>query len=294
MKAYKGSLDRPFCVEDINHFPVLGQEKYDGIRCIFNNGVAQSASGKPLPCEWLQNLAQIVHLPLDGEIVHDDGYNAAESWTMSRDSKYNEEVKFIAFDIVYDEADFETRYHALIRQCPTYLPVISIAPTETLYSAFEVNNYIRAKLEHNKAEGVIIRQPFTYYKHGRSTATKQECCAIKPFHDFEAVIIGFEPLKTNLNPLETNEFGLAKRSHAAKNKQVLEILGSFVCRRLSDNAVFKVGTGFDGAQRIWYWLDRESLLNKTIVCKSLRFGEKDAPRSPVFKGFRNPLDLAAE
>lgn len=291
MKAYKGTASVPFSVDDVIRYPVAVQQKYDGIRCIVNDGIAQSASGKPLPCALLNYLVYALPYGYDGEIIHEDGYRFADSWCMSRDSTHDPKIHYVIYDRCVDRLPFSHRRPLFFTEQSDF---IQTAPAFLCSSPNELARTVEAMLKDGKAEGVIVRQPHTFYKHGRSSKTIQECCAIKPFVDFEARIYGAISLRRNHNEPEVNELGLTKRSSHAAGKEEVEQLGAFLCTRLSDNVDFKVGTGFTTAQRVDFWHRRYELYGKLITVKSLAFGEKDAPRSPVFKGFRNPLDLTAE
>jgi DNA ligase-1 len=49
---------------------------------------------------------------------------------------------------------------------------------------------------------------------------------------------------------------------------------------------FKIGTGFDDATRCLLWAQRKTLPGKIVKYKSMQHGALDAPRHPVFLGFR--------
>jgi DNA ligase-1 len=49
---------------------------------------------------------------------------------------------------------------------------------------------------------------------------------------------------------------------------------------------FKIGTGFDDATRHLLWAQRDELFGRIVKFKSMLHGTLDAPRHPVFLGFR--------
>lgn len=46
------------------------------------------------------------------------------------------------------------------------------------------------------------------------------------------------------------------------------------------------------AMRAGIWGSREAYLGKIVTYKSQAVGMKDKPRSPVFRGFRTPVDMS--
>ena len=71
-------------------FPVMVQEKYDGIRATIKAGVAYSRSGKPIPNlsfqTWVQNNAEALD-NCDGELMAGNTLQDAQSFAMSKQSK---------------------------------------------------------------------------------------------------------------------------------------------------------------------------------------------------------------
>jgi DNA ligase-1 len=114
---------------------------------------------------------------------------------------------------------------------------------------------------------------------------------IKPFVDAEAVVVGVEELMHNENEAETSQLGLQKRSSHKDGKVASGKLGALVCMAVgpghyTESPHFKIGTGFDDATRHLLWAQREELFGKIVKYKSMQHGTLDAPRHPVFLGFR--------
>lgn len=142
-------------------------------------------------------------------------------------------------------------------------------------------------------EGVMLRHPNGPYKQNRSTLREAYLVKVKRFEDSEALITGYEPLYRNLNDAEFDERGYTKRSHASDGKVADDLLGKVVVRDLGTGVEFSVGSGFTEAQRIQLWALRDSnLMGRVIKYKSFKnAGVKDAPRHPIFLGFRDVEDL---
>lgn len=140
-------------------------------------------------------------------------------------------------------------------------------------------------------EGVMLRSPNGVYKQGRSTTREGGLLKVKRFVDAEAIIIGFEEQMKNNNAKQVNELGRSKRSSHKAGKEGKGTLGALICR-LPSGIEFNIGTGMDDALRQHVWDNQAKFLNTHVTYKSFPVGVKDAPRHPVFKSFRSPLDMS--
>jgi DNA ligase-1 len=139
-------------------------------------------------------------------------------------------------------------------------------------------------------EGMILRNPLAAYKSGRATKTMRELLKIKRFEDAEAVIIGVEELMHNENEAKVNALGLTERGHKKANLVPGGVLGALVVR--DENGVeFRIGTGFSQAERADLWMKKDSLIGRIVKYKFLSVGMKNAPRHPVFLGWRDLSDM---
>jgi DNA ligase-1 len=140
-------------------------------------------------------------------------------------------------------------------------------------------------------EGVILRDPESFYKFGRSTVQEQALLKLKRFDDDEATVVGFEEQMHNDNAKGKDERGYAKRSTKKAGLKGAGTLGALVCESERFTDVFNIGTGFDEATREFIWSHRNDLRGKLVRFKYQRVGTLDAPRCPVFKGWRDPKDM---
>lgn len=149
----------------------------------------------------------------------------------------------------------------------------------------------------------MLRDPLGPYKHGRSTLKEGYLLKLKRFTDAEAVIVGFEEQEQNCNKAKPDELGRQKRSTHKAGKFGKDTLGAFIVEphpytSLNQAAYgtpekrFRIGTGvgltIELRQRIWD--DRASYLGKVVKYKYQEVGTKDAPRIPVWLGFRDERD----
>ena len=132
----------------------------------------------------------------------------------------------------------------------------------------------------------MIRDISGLYKFGRSTAKEGILGKVKRFADAEAEIVGIEELHRNGNAAEINALGHTERSTAAAGLVPAGTLGALIVRAEGFAESFKIGTGYTAAQRDSLWADRASLPGRLVKFKHQPAGAKDAPRFPVFLGFR--------
>jgi DNA ligase-1 len=270
--------------------------KIDGIRALVVNGTLVSRTMKPIRNTYTQSLFGRPELEgLDGELVVGNPWDKnlmqqTSSGVMSYDGR--PDVRFCVFDRWNSLSLFESRLSSVIQYTGILqLPVIGWNHYEVA-SYEEMLHYEEALLKQGY-EGVMLRRLDGPYKQNRSTLREAYLVKVKRFEDSEAVITGYEPLYRNLNQLETDERGYAKRSHASDGKVADELLGKVYVRDLSTGVSFSVGSGFTESQREALWKVRDShLVGRIIKYKSFKnAGVKDAPRHPIFLGFRDPEDM---
>jgi DNA ligase 1 len=283
------------------YFPIMASPKIDGIRFTVVNGVAQSRSGKALPNVHFQNLwgADSRFEGLDGEVVVGQDpacinttsgtlFNRTQSAIMSSGGKPDFSVH-IFDDTTCANSPFDYRHSSAARKvigiAMNHVKIVSHA---VLDNPDEVLEYEKEALE-NGYEGIMLRHPHAPYKFGRSTLKQQGLIKIKRFIDDEATVIGFEALERNTNPIARDAFGLAKRSAHKAGKVQDNLLGKLNVRH-PKYGVFSVGSGFDVATRELIWNNQDKYLDKLVTFKYQPHGTMDAPRAPIFKGFRDRMD----
>ena len=84
--------------------------------------------------------------------------------------------------------------------------------------------------------------------------------------------------------------GLTKRSTAQEGKVGANTLGALHVRNEA-GVDFHIGAGFTEALRAQVWAHREDYMGRIVKMKHQPYGAKDAPRLPVFLGFRSLEDL---
>lgn len=280
--------------------PMIGSYKLDGIRVTIHGQQAMSRSMKPIPNAWVQHWARLnpqLH-GADGEIIvgppnEADTFRRTTSYVMS-DDKADFEFTFYAFD----RWDLETvRY--IDRLTALAIRVKPIPRVElhgcTVLRTFEHLDAYEAQALDEGYEGIMLRDPNGIYKQGRSTAREQALLKVKRHADMEAAVLGVEERMHNANEARTNEIGRTARSSHQAGKVGLDTLGALKVVGLNgpyEGRAFSVGTGLDDAERAGLWAVRDSLRGRIARVKYFPLGSKEAPRHPVFAGWRDPADMS--
>lgn len=278
-------------------FPVWATPKLDGIRCLITDAGPVSRKLKPIPNHYVRGLLKTLPKYLDGELMIPGAANFGEitSAIMSEEGEpHDPHFEYHVFDRFFDEVtpstcDYLTRVASLGHDdlWPKWVkilrPVKCSTPEELL--ALEA---IYLDLDY---EGVMLRQGSGGYKFGRSTVREGLLLKLKQFEDFEAEVIGFEELQHNENEQTRDALGNAKRSTHKAGKVPGGTLGTLLCRRLSDDVEFGVGSGLTAAQREEVWANRPEWMGAIVRVRSQASGAKDAPRFPVFQGRRAKEDM---
>lgn len=265
-------------------YPLHGSPKLDGVRAIVMHGELLSRSLKLIPNRSVRERFSKLPHGYDGELIAGDPtardvYRRTVSTVMSEDGEAAN-VRFSVFDNYAVAGMFVSR---LAQVNPAdRLPHVSLASPE------EVSKYEERMLA-DGYEGIMLRSPYGLYKFGRSTLNEQGLMKLKRFIDDEAIITGFAEKMHNANEAKTNELGRTARSSHQAGQVPMGTLGALIMRWHGKE--FRIGTGFDDAQRKLIWLNRKAWVGKTIKFKYLPIGMKDLPRHPVYLGVRHAEDM---
>lgn len=274
-------------------YPVYAQPKLDGIRVIIKDGIVYSRSLRPIPNKHVQSLFGHLH-GADGELIVGDvtAHDVFQKTTSGVMSKEGEpDVTLYAFDLWSNpSALYEFRYQHLSLVCCEESDV-ELVPYECIHTHKELLVYANTQISAGY-EGIMLRNPNTTYKYGRSTNNTQELLKYKLFEDSEFECVGVEELMHNENELKLDELGYAERSSCKEGLKPSGMLGALILK-WKDNDTFKVGTGFTEQQRKDIFAEKDSdnsIIGKLIKVKYQASGMKDKPRFPSFVGVRSELD----
>lgn len=288
-------------------FPVIVQPKIDGIRMLVANGVARSSAGKKLPNRHLQRAVSNFSATLqglDGELVHPDGFSATASIVRSVDKDISK-LTYEVFDVWDSKEPFYMRFRGAefrVSRYRSHRPhhfrgsgtlIVRTVYSSTANNADELLGHLAMDVITDglpqlfgKREGLILRDPESPYKQGRSTAHEGYLIKFKPYKEGTATVVGFTELEVNYNPAEADAFGLMKRGHSQGERHPAGVLGALICQAPEwPGVTFKIGTGFTEQQRDAFWQHRRYYQGRTVHFKHLPFGAKDRPRHPVFRSW---------
>jgi len=294
-------------------YPVLASPKLDGIRATVQGGCLLSRSLKPIPNLALQKLWGRKELEgLDGEIIcgpptAEDCFNRTTGQVRRRDGGSANAV-FHVFDR-YDAAEpFAVRIKEVM-----YLAGGAKNVDWLFHKRIEnVGALLRFEVEaiERGFEGVCVRDPGGLYKQGRSTLREGGLVAVKRFVDAEAVVLSVYEQQENTNEKIMDALGHSKRSAHKAGKVGKDSLGGFTavmlprCRChgiiLPNSPALKpcthsfnigTGVGLTDAVRKELWAKRKSLPGKIVKFRYQKIGTMEAPRLPIWLGFRDGRDL---
>lgn len=280
-------------------YPLLASPKLDGVRALVVDGKLLARSMKQIPNLHIFNvLSSPAYNGLDGELIFGPP-NASDVCrvTMSAVMAHGGTPHITYY--VFDKHDVVQPYH--VRRTILKGMVEALAPSGLsikMHTQREVHDYGQLRAYEDEClekgyEGLIVRDPDSFYKNGRSTAREGIMLKIKRFTDAEAEIVGWEEEMKNNNEATTNELGRTKRSTAKEGLTGKGVLGAWKCRDLKSGALFNCGTGMTAKERVEYWQRKEAIQKTMFVkYKSFKIGEKDAPRHPVFLSLRDKRDTS--
>ena len=282
-------------------YPVLVSPKLDGIRCLIRACAPVTRNLKPLANvyahDWLARFGFELE-GFDGELGLRNPvapFCDVSSAIMARAGQ--PDFVYRVFDDIsrgVAGTGFETRFKnvreriaELNHEVRAHVEVVT---HKLVRSAAELTTYEETFLA-GGYEGLMVRDPSGPYKSGRSTVNEGWLLKVKRFVDAEARVIGVDEQQENTNEATRDELGRTKRSSAQAGMVGKGTLGALKVEDLKTKVRFSIGTGFDDALRAKLWVDREYLHGAIVKYKSQPSGAKDAPRFPVFLGFRNSADL---
>jgi DNA ligase-1 len=282
--AQKDPLSMPDFFERLK-YPLICSPKLDGIRAFNNGGVLTSNSNKPLPNLAIQRKFKNA-LNFDGELIcgtpyAEDVYNKTQSTVMSRD-RSAEDVKFCVFDYVTEHTQY-LPYKDRLELLRESADVV-IVEAKLILNGGELLNFERACLEKGY-EGIMMRNPKSPYKFGRSTFNEQGLLKLKRFKDDEALVVGFKEQMINNNMKVTNELGLSQRSTEKAGMVLGNTLGVIVVEYEGQELDVACGS-MDHTERKEVWSNPSQYLGRYITFRHFTYGVKEKPRFPRFAGWR--------
>ena len=325
IREFKPMLAGTLASDADARFPMLVSPKLDGIRAV-NKGALLSRSLKLIPNKIILGLLSAPELHgLDGELTVGPANDPNVMQTTMKIVMSHDKIEPFQFH-VFDNWDSEDGFEDRLAQAEDIVLAASrnwlaiatgarllgmpgwskecplvMVPHEIVNNLDELAA-AKAKFLLLGYEGMMGRSLDGKYKFGRSTAKEGGLIKFKDFTDGEAIIVDFVEEQANNNAKQTNELGRTKRSSHASGKTGKGTLGAFVCRMMPTGANkpalgkahpdFNVGTGMSAALRQDVWDKRDFYKGQILKFKHFEHGVVDAPRHPVFLGFRDLRDMS--
>jgi DNA ligase 1 len=272
-------------------FPVCSSLKMDGIRAIRTSDLF-SRTLHLIPNLSVRYRSMKLPAGFDCELWNSQlQYHEVESIVMSAKHEREHLIEFHAIDWFIEHMPYYMRCSRLAGLVTDAwadvffkMPIICHTPRELL-------EYF-LKVEQEEGEGICFRLANSPYKQGRSTLREQYLVKLCRYVRTECVVIGLEEQMCNANTKRYNAVGLMDRQSLGVNMIGKNTMGAFIVRD-SNGLEFRVGTGvgLTDALRKEIWDNQDKWIGQTIVIKHKPHGLKVKPRSPVFCGKRNEIDL---
>lgn len=280
-------------------YPVLATPKIDGVRTLIHPELGPiSRSWKSVPNDYIREALRSLPPGLDGEILIPglEFKDISGAWR-AKDGDWPN-FRFYVFDYVQD-FDSEMRHLPYVRRInmledmdglPDFVHKLLPITINTHDELLQATHRWLAEGYHGfPTEGSMIRSPEGPYKEGRATNREGYLLKIKDMEDSEAEILGMEELQHNDNPAEEDAFGRTKRSSHKANLRPGGVMGKLNVRDIYDGREFRIGTGFDAADRAWFWEHQDEVIGKIVNYTYQKVGTADKPRIPVYHGLRGDL-----
>lgn len=280
------------------HYPVLATLKKDGIRALRLSGKLLSRTFKAIPNKHLREEASLI-LPggFDMELWNKGlEYHDVESIVMSQQHANWKLIEFHILDWISSAPSYVERCYHIATFMRSLVPElqsrVKFSPPVECHNAEQLFTFFLT-VEEELGEGICFRTPTSPYKYGRSTLREQYLVKLCRNVTAEAEIIGFEEQMENTNRAHWNSVGKMDRSSSKEGLVGKDTLGSMLVRDINTGLEFNIGTGvgLTDELRKEIWDNMEKYSGRIITYKCKQHGQKVKPRSPIFKGFRDPIDL---
>ncbi|SRR6266550_437053 len=231
-------------------YPVLVQEKIDGVRAFNYQGILYTRTGKPFPNLAIrEKYSKLEYHGYDGEIY--DGKSFISTSALCRSIHAHADVEWHVFDtfaskeVCYTERMEEVNYYPKVK-CMYAWHKDGLRDCQNLFI---------------EGEGLILRNPNSPYKFGRSTMKDQALMRIKNF-DYNAARV------------------LLVNARITKEGEILREVGSLICMFNGQEITVSAGR-MSKEERILYFC--KDFIGRKITFKHLPTGAGERPRFPTFQ-----------
>jgi hypothetical protein len=298
------------------HYPQLASTKFDGFRCLClcgeryispnikdvrNNNIAEHLS-------VLGTFCQANRLVVDGELwsptrsFHEPiKENGISSILTTHNRIIPKDIGYYVFDIMSEEDWDENTEESFITRYNNYKTLLTDIPNVFPVEQYLVQTAVEAEAFFNQQialeqEGMILRQPSAFYKHGRCTVNQDGMWKFKEFQTHDAVIIAVEEQQRLKPDIERTRdvLGHLERRFEQELYEPAGKVGAFVVQMNGVHFKVKCGKGHNDYLKTSWWQDycqhSQKWNGKHIEFKMMPHGTLDKPRIGSLVRFRPDLD----
>lgn len=308
------TLIKPLLAKDVNEakltFPCLVMPKIDGSFAMIQQGKLMARSLKAHENKYVTGLySKELFEGLRGELIAGSDPTAEDlcrnSSSALRRVEGTPETSLWCFDYVTPKTvdmSYKERYtllqvivESLRRNGYTWIYCIGAIEVKSL-AEYEG---ARDRFMNWGYEGIVVRNPASKHKEGRSSSTTADLWRWKPWASAEIVCTNLVEQMQNNNAAKTNELGRTERSTHKENLSAKGTLGAIEGTLVNDltdfagKVVAKAGTyvtiatgSLTDKQKQDIWDNQGEIIGQLVEFEYMNFGLKDKPRFAQFSSFK--------
>lgn len=276
-------------------YPMLASVKLDGVRAIFINGELFSRSLKLLPNSNLDTMFKdIKKYSKDNNVIFDGElycksvtFNELSGIIRSDNQELPKDLRFCCFDVLdANNKKFIERY---VQYHSIELPNFIGCKQTPVKNEKDVNTYFELALSEG-FEGLILRNPDSYYKFGRVTAKSNDAYKVKSFVTLDAKIIGIGQATEAREGSEKtiNELGRSKTSQKLADRVLIPMASTF--KVMYEGKELEVSIAMSHEEKKEIWANQSKYIGRILEYKCMETGMKDLPRHATSIRFRDDKD----
>jgi len=280
-------------------YPLIGSVKIDGMRMLIKDGELITRSLKPIMSKSLKKRFNFLaeHSKQYKQILDGELYSLSLTFSelsgqcRAFNAPIADDLCFYCFDVLREPLEqgqlpYSARIEDIISQAERINnKYFKVVPTKVANSRKEVEDYFEKVLAQGY-EGLILRNPNSGYKFGRTTIRENIMYKVKPFVTEDAQVIGIvQSTEVSETAAKTiNELGRSVTSKKVGDRILIEKAAAFTV--LYEGKELKVVLAMTDEEKIDVWKNQEKYLGRWIEYKGMLVGAKDVPRHPTFLRMR--------
>lgn len=292
---YKPMLAEEGTIDNIV-FPKIALPKYNGMRGCIMDGFLKARSLKPIENLHISELLSNHRFnDLEGELVVGDPLSKdvfTNTVSGVNTIKGTPDFHFYLFDMFHPDLLFLERRKLLSDKYrelgkPSFMSIVPMYVVKTREELIELYD----KLIAEGYEGLVLRDPDSKYKQGRTTILENTFLRYVPWQTSEATILGYKEGYINTNPSEINELGRRKKS-LSKDKLVPSgVAGSVQVEDIHTGANFSITVPTDELGKDVLENFEQKWRDKTLRYRFKKGVKGNTPRTPQWDGLRPLVDI---